>query len=322
MPVVHLAKLALISFSIGALSRTFHSPTTRTTCCVLLLLLLPDRQRPNRTDRTTIMGQTASTPKPGSRIQVIGAGLPRTGTASFSLALATLLDGPVYHGGTQTTRGPPEELKSWITILGRWVDGDRTSIIPLIEQRLDGYVAITDAPGCQLLPELVELYPDAKVICTVRDPVAWEKSMSQVGSVTSLWFLKALLLPLSGMRHFTDYIWLLSRQWSILYMDGKRFDSAREVSEAINHGQTYAKHMAWLEENVSAERLVFFDVKDGWEPLCRALGKDVPDIPFPHVNDSEGIDRTAKFHFKRALMCWAGIFAVAGVAIAGYMRLS
>lgn len=66
------------------------------------------------------MGSQASVPKPGAEFQVIGAGLSRTGTASFSEALRILLDGPVYHGGTQTTLGKPVEIKSWITILKHW----------------------------------------------------------------------------------------------------------------------------------------------------------------------------------------------------------
>ena len=58
------------------------------------------------------MGQQASVPKPGTQIQVIGAGLPRTGTTSFSRSLEILLNGPVYHVGTQTTLGPEVHIKS------------------------------------------------------------------------------------------------------------------------------------------------------------------------------------------------------------------
>ncbi|KAF7181850.1 hypothetical protein CNMCM7691_001147 [Aspergillus felis] len=266
------------------------------------------------------MGQTASAPKPGTQIQVIGAGLPRTGTASFSTALTILLDGPVYHGGTQTTRGPPSELKSWVRILRAWLEGEKRTVLSLIERRLVGYAAITDTPGCQLLPELLELYPDAMVVCTVRDPVAWEKSMNQIHSFTRLWFLKALLLPLPGMRHFVDFSWLLRQQWSNLYGDGRRFNSVKEVSDTLPQRGVYSRHVAWLEENVPADRLVFFDVREGWEPLCKALGKDVPtDIPFPHINDSEQITRTARYHIQQALLRWAGIFAIAGLAITGFM---
>lgn len=66
------------------------------------------------------MGNQPSIPNPGTKFQVIGAGLSRTGTASFSEALRILLDGPVYHGGTQTTLGKPVEIKSWIKLLSHW----------------------------------------------------------------------------------------------------------------------------------------------------------------------------------------------------------
>ena len=66
------------------------------------------------------MGNQPSVPKPGTEFQVIGAGLSRTGTASFSEALRILLDGPVYHGGTQTTLGKPIEIKTWIKVLSHF----------------------------------------------------------------------------------------------------------------------------------------------------------------------------------------------------------
>ncbi|KAL4982115.1 P-loop containing nucleoside triphosphate hydrolase protein [Aspergillus falconensis] len=269
------------------------------------------------------MGQTASTPKPGTQIQIIGAGLPRTGTTSFSTALAILLDSPVYHNGTQITAGPPVEIEAWIRILRAWVHGDRRTVLSLLKARLTGYAAITDTPGCQLVPELLELYPDAKVVCTVRDPAAWERSMTQAHSMTVLSFLKLLLLPLPGMRHFVDFTWLVRRLWSERYADSRRLTSVKEVRETLPTRETYARHLAWLEEVVPADRLVMFDVRDGWGPLCEALGKEVPpvDVPFPHENDSVGIERTARYHIQRALIWWAGIFAAAGCAVVvGFSR--
>lgn len=48
------------------------------------------------------MGANASVPTDKTRtLQVIGAGYSRTGTLSMALALETLLDGPVMHGGSQ-----------------------------------------------------------------------------------------------------------------------------------------------------------------------------------------------------------------------------
>lgn len=253
------------------------------------------------------MGQTASSPKPGAELQVIGAGLSRTGTSSFSAALEILLDGPIYHGGTQISMGPPIEIKSWMQILQYWIKGDPTSrdvLRTLLRRRLDGYAAITDAPGSQLAPELLEVYPNAKVICTVRDPISWEKSMVQLQSVAMKGFLHWALFPLPAMRHFMGYTSLLAIQWKKLY-----------AAEAGAHGRdTYARHIEWLKKTVPEDRLVFFDVKDGWEPLCQALGKEVPkDVPFPRVNDSEAIEKTAQYHIRRGLFRWAVIIGAASV---------
>ncbi|EAU29812.1 conserved hypothetical protein [Aspergillus terreus NIH2624] len=95
------------------------------------------------------MGQQASTSQPGTKIQVIGAGLSRTGTASFSSALSILLEGPVYHGGTQATMGSPSEIRSWMKILRHRLTReprDREEALKLIAKNLDGYAAVTDAP--------------------------------------------------------------------------------------------------------------------------------------------------------------------------------
>ncbi|KAK2597807.1 hypothetical protein N8I77_012569 [Diaporthe amygdali] len=250
------------------------------------------------------MGNQASVPVPGTELQVIGAGLPRTGTASFSEALRILLQAPVYHGGTQCTMGPPDEMRSWIQILKLFpfkVDADRKAGLSLIRQRLDGYAAVTDAPATGLIPELLELYPDAKVICTVRDSSAWEKSMVGVASASTKWFLRGVLLPLPTMRHFVDYINALRDQW--LYLYGETEPPTRV---------SYNRHIEWLKESVPADRLIFLEVKDGWEPLCKALGKDIPDMPFPRINDSEAIDKFAAETVTKGLIRWSVLLAVVG----------
>jgi hypothetical protein len=258
------------------------------------------------------MGHTASKSQPGSSIQVIGAGLPRTGTSSFSQALEILLNGPVYHCGTQISLGPPKEIKSWMPILQKWLKQDdpetRRTMLSLLNHRLAGYVAITDSPGCEFVPELMELYPDAKVICTTRDPISWEKSMFHVQTLTGVWFARFVLLPLEGIRHFIPYGYLLAAQWEKLY-----------GGVVGMHGrESYVRHMEWLQEVVPEDRLVLFDVKDGWEPLCKALGVEVPDIPFPRVNDSDAIERTIQYHLRRGLTRWAFFFAAVGAGVAAF----
>jgi hypothetical protein len=77
-----------------------------------------------------------------------------------------------------------------------------------------------------------------------------------------------------------------------------------------------------LKEVVPEDRLVFYNVKDGWEPLCKALGKEVPkDKPFPRINDGAAIDQTARYHIWRGLTRWAAILGVVGVAVALQLQI-
>jgi hypothetical protein len=259
------------------------------------------------------MGAQPSTPRPGTEFQVIGAGLSRTGTASFSEALRILLDGPVFHGGTQTTLGPPTEIKAMIKILTNLfhcpnrTDAHEQEALKLMNRHFDGYAAVTDAPASGLVPELLKIYPNAKVICTVRDPKAWEKSMEGVASVSTMAFLNIILFPIPGMRHFPNYINKLREQWVTLYGDAGREPMTVE---------TYERHIEWLKRVVPEDQLVFFSVKDGWEPLCKALGKPVPEgVPFPRINDGEAIDRLAKRKVTQGLTRWLIVIATAGLAL-------
>ena len=48
----------------------------------------------------------------------------------------------------------------------------------------------------------------------------------------------------------------------------------------------------WIQEAkrlVPETQLLIFNVKQGWEPLCRFLGKPVPETPFPRVNTRNDI---------------------------------
>lgn len=44
-----------------------------------------------------------------------------------------------------------------------------------------------------------------------------------------------------------------------------------------------------MRRNVPSDRLLEFSVTDGWEPLCEFLNVGIPDTPFPHLNEREGM---------------------------------
>lgn len=143
------------------------------------------------------MGQEASRPQPGKKLQVIGAGLPRTGTTSFSQALSILLDGPVHHCGTQISKGESYNIKTWTRILQHTPirsAEDEEYVMSELSKLMNGYVAVTDTPACVFVPELVKLFPDAKVICTVRDSDKWAESLDKTASNAQVWFFGIVLL--------------------------------------------------------------------------------------------------------------------------------
>lgn len=260
------------------------------------------------------MGQQYSQPKPGAKPVVICAGLPRTGTASISAALEILLDGPVYHGGTQVFLGEPWEIQTATRLLRQWPPKDDTTAaqnLQLLDRLVGrGYVAIADMPGAGLVPELLQLYPDAKVVVTTRDVEKWEVSMQTVSSASTMWFLRVVLFPLPTMRHLVGYIDALRPQWLTLY--GETEPPTRK---------SYDRHVEWMKEVVPKERLFFVDVKDGWGPLCAALDRPVPKgVEYPHINDGKAIDEFAARQVGKGLMAWLKIFAVGGVtAAAGWV---
>ncbi|KAI4868622.1 P-loop containing nucleoside triphosphate hydrolase protein [Hypoxylon rubiginosum] len=260
------------------------------------------------------MGQEASKPQPGTKLQVIGAGLPRTGTASFSKALEIILQGPVYHGGTQNCKGSSLNLKTWISVLEHTPirsPDDEKFVLSRISALTDDYVAITSAPGFCFVPELMRLYPDAKVICTVRNTEAWDKSVDAIATASLQWHLKVILFPLSPMRYFPRYLEALAAgRWAELYHTSGK--PTKHVGT-----QVWDRHIQHLREVVPPEKLVFFDVRDGWEPLCKALGCEVPKgIEFPQINERAGMESFAREQVKRGLIRWVIIVGTIVTAIA------
>ena len=55
--------------------------------------------------------------------------------------------------------------------------------------------------------------------------------------------------------------------------------------------EVFERHNAEVQRRIPEDRLLVFDVKSGWEPLCEFLRVDVPDEPFPRTNDTADMRR-------------------------------
>src|SRR5215210_4460349 len=101
-------------------------------------------------------------------MRVVGAGFGRTGTTSLKAALKKLGFGPSY--SLSEVFANPEHVGFWEAA------GDPTREELDWEGFLAGYGVAVDWPACSFYEELMEAFPEAPVILTVRDPAPWYES--------------------------------------------------------------------------------------------------------------------------------------------------
>jgi hypothetical protein len=83
-----------------------------------------------------------------------------------------------------------------------------------------------------------------------------------------------------------------------------------------DRAHTLAQFAAWnaeVQAVVPPEKLLVYDVRQGWEPLCAFLGVPVPSVPFPHINDRTTTVR--RIRLLRTLKHWGPAAAVFGFAL-------
>jgi hypothetical protein len=212
-------------------------------------------------------------------VKLIGAGFPRTGTLSQKIALEMLGFGPCYHMVNVLADLPQAGL--W----ERALDGEAPW-----SELFDGYASTVDWPGGYFYEELMEEYPDAKVLLSTRDPDAWEQSMR--ATVWAVRHGRSVMRLLSDARGEIDPDWagFLRMIDRLLWTGNGSFaDSHAEPAQLI---AGMLRHHEEVRRAVPPERLLVWSVTEGWEPLCEFLAVPVPDMPFPRVNDSrEFVDR-------------------------------
>ena len=215
-------------------------------------------------------------------MKVIGSGFGRTGTLSLKAALEILGFAPCYHMEEVIKR--PSHIKHWQKI------GHNQPV--LWENIFDDFQATVDFPASLFYRELLAHYPEAKVVHTVRDPERWYSSTAETiyraASNFPAWVPK--LIPPLG--RFTDM------QERLIWQDlfNGRFADRDYAIEVFN------QYTEDVRQHVPPEKLLIFQVKEGWEPLCAFLDVPVPDAPFPHVNDRETMLR--RFKRMRNVLTW------------------
>lgn len=190
-------------------------------------------------------------------LKVVGAGLGRTGTLSMKRALEQLGFGPCHHMIEVFMH--PESVPLWIDAGDGRPDWDAI---------FRDYASMVDYPGARYWRQLAEHYPEAKVLLTLRDPDAWfESTQATIFAPNS----PAVNAPPEMKRFFASFI-------------GEFGERLHDRAFMTDH---FRRHNALVQATIPKERLLVYEVGEGWTRLCAFLGVPVPDTAFPSENSRE-----------------------------------
>ena len=209
-------------------------------------------------------------------IKIIGAGLPRTGTNTLKESLEKLGYKKTYHMKELLVH--PENLHYWTTL--------KETGSTQWDELYKGCQATVDFPAYPWYKEHMKQYPDAKVILTIRPFEKWHSSVFstiwQAGPQTvpqKIAMLSKLLFN-PRLRSVIKCVKLAKGMIFGVHFQGKFEDKA--FAEKI-----FNKHIEDVKAYVPADKLLVYDVSDGWGPLCKFLGVPEPTEPLPHLNKKE-----------------------------------
>ena len=204
-----------------------------------------------------------------SGLKVIGAGFGRTGTHSLKLALERLGFGKCYHMYEVTE----PDVAFWQAASDQSAGPD----FPW-QDVFKGYASTVDWPAVRFWRPLLERYPDAKCILTLREASSWYKSAREtIYEISRARAQREDPASRERARMIFSIIW-----------DGVFEGRFEDRDFAI---ATYLRHIEEVTAAVPQDRLLRYDVRDGWAPLCEFLGAQIPDQPLPHSNNAEEIKR-------------------------------
>ncbi|KAF2472702.1 uncharacterized protein BDR25DRAFT_333069 [Lindgomyces ingoldianus] len=220
-------------------------------------------------------------------VRVLVLGMCRTGTTSIASALRKL--GYTPHT-MRAVLSQPSQITLWQEAINLTLLTSKTSPNTLppygrkeFDKLLGDYDAVTDIPSTIFAAQLVDAYPDAKVILTVREYEDWERSMQD-----SIWCL------------FTWRLFALARIVGVTQMAPmmRMLHAVFRAHNGNEYGgpgakQAYERHSENVKKLVPKQNLlVLHSAEFEWEPLCRFLGHDVPKEGFPRMDEDKALRRS------------------------------
>ncbi|KAH7254216.1 uncharacterized protein BKA55DRAFT_643235 [Fusarium redolens] len=229
-----------------------------------------------------------------SDVKIIVAGLPRTSTTSLKKGLEILGVTPCFHLGDPPA--PISRVKESARVLAIQ---DRNERLKALKKLYDGFEAVFEPPASALVDDMLTIYPNAKVILSVRkNPQVWLASYYGLGiDLRSKWY-RILGYWIPGVIHSSDLIVAWSKYYS------EKFGLDEVPSEELYH-----KHNQWVHDIVPAGQLLEYQPSMGWEPLARFLDRPVPEgEPFPRVNEAAFLRNVKRVAMGLGSLVWLCLF--------------
>ena len=181
-------------------------------------------------------------------MKIICAGLGKTGTKSIIKALRHL--GFVVFDWEEQT----------FDFLDHLVDVFKSGAQPDVKRVYQNADAVVDFPGNFFWEEILEAFPDSKVVLSEREEDSW---------------IKSAVNQLQEKR--TSF-------YTLAYSHINAVSGSTNPSSTCVSRKRYRIHNHRVKSLVPPGKLLVFNVKQGWKPLCDFLGCEVPTVAFPHEN--------------------------------------
>ncbi|XP_002122455.3 uncharacterized protein LOC100184414 [Ciona intestinalis] len=219
-------------------------------------------------------------------MKVILVGLPKTGTKTMHAAFDAIGYG-VYDIMEHFWCHGDYWMKFW--------NGKGT--IDDLKEMYKDVDACVDGPIFYYWEEILQAYPDVKIVLTLRDEDKWWKSLKQqVDNIKGSKMYRAMMILSPTGRRFDAFVQRLTMVEFGSMLDYSRFfNSNVELNEMICR-RTFRQSNSYIMQKAPKENLLVFRVSEGWGPLCKFLGVPIPDTPFPHKNARGGFLQTLEDH--------------------------
>ena len=226
-------------------------------------------------------------------MKVLGVGIGKTGTMSLQAAL-NRLGYPCYNFGDVLLNYEKGHTDMWNNHMEGTAEMDWHKLF-------EGYEAAVDNPSNIYYKEIMKAFPDLKFILTLREPEPWYKSFLETLEIHEKNVSKVMFLP--SFREFQRVL----------------ENSGKVATVGAPEGETpiewFNRHNKEVQEYLPADRLLIYNVKEGWGPLCEFLGEPVPDEPFPHENIAgAGVEKILQTKILKDILKFAAPY-LAGIVL-------